>query len=111
MIQEILYDCKLDKTRQPAMFRQAEGREPRLLLVGFHTWSYDHTSSYEKYGEYCEQNNWNFIFPEFRGPNWLPDACGSDFVVSDLEDAVRFVCGNAGPASASSHSGNTELTK
>ena len=95
MIQEILYDCKLDKTRQPAMFRQSEGSEPRPLLVGLHTWSYDHTSHYEKYWEYCEQNNWNFIFPEFRGPNWLPEACGSDFVVSDLEDAVRFVCGNA----------------
>lgn len=33
MIQEILYDCKLDKTRQPAMFRQSEGSEPRPLLI------------------------------------------------------------------------------
>lgn len=95
MIQEILYDCKIDKTRQPAMFRRADGCNSRPLLVGLHTWSYDHIWHYEKFGDYCERNNWNFIFPEFRGPNWQPDACGSDFVISDLEDAVRFVCGNA----------------
>ena len=95
MIQEILYDCKLDHTRQPAMFRAAEGTRPRPLLVALHTWSFDHSTQYEKFAAYCEQNNWNFIFPEFRGPNWWPDACGSDFVVSDLEDAVRFVCANA----------------
>ena len=95
MIQEILYDCKIDASRQPAMFFAAEGSEPRPLLVGLHTWSYDHTSNYEKFAAYCKQNNWNFIFPEFRGPNWWPEACGSDFVVSDLEDAVRFVCANS----------------
>ena len=95
MIREILYDCKIDQTRQPAMFRAAEGNDPRPLLVGLHTWSYDHTDHYEKFASICEQSNWNFIFPEFRGPNWRPEACGSDFVVSDLEDAVRYVCKTA----------------
>lgn len=95
MIREILYDCKIDQTRQPAMFRAAEGNDPRPLLVGLHTWSYDHTDHYEKFASICEQSNWNFIFPEFRGPNWRPEACGSDFVVSDLEDEVRYVCKTA----------------
>ncbi len=96
MIQEILYPCKIDNSRQPAMFRKAEGPEPRPLLVALHTWSATHTQHYPKFAAYCEQNNWNYIFPEFRGPNWWSDACGSDFVVSDLEDAVRFVRQNAG---------------
>jgi len=77
------------------MFRAAEGDDPRPLLVGLHTWSYDHTQCYAKFVDWCGKNNWNYIFPEFRGPNWWSRACGSDFVVSDLEDAVRYVCRTA----------------
>jgi hypothetical protein len=35
--------------------------------------------------------DWHFIFPLFRGPNWTPEACGSDLVVSDLECAVEYM--------------------
>ena len=31
------------------------------------------------------------IFPKFRGPNWQPEGCGSELVVSDLEDAVAYM--------------------
>jgi len=94
MVQEILYPCKIDNSSQPAMFRAAQGNEMRPLLVALHTWSADHTQKYKKFADWCEEHNWNYIFPEFRGPNWWSDACGSDFVVSDLEDAVRYACQN-----------------
>lgn len=91
MISEITYFCKIDKSMQPAMFRKAKSAEPRPLLVALHTWSHTHTIAYQEYANACEQNDWNMIFPEFRGPNWTQDACGSDFVVSDIEDAVAFM--------------------
>ena len=94
-VQKILYPCKFDQTMQPAQFIAAEGTEPRPLVVCLHTWSYGHEQkSYVRYAELAKIQNWHMIFPQFRGPNWLPDGCGSDLVVSDLEDAVSYVKNN-----------------
>ncbi|MBQ9336905.1 MAG: prolyl oligopeptidase family serine peptidase [Lentisphaeria bacterium] len=91
-IQDILYPCKFDQTMQPAKFLPAPGPEPRPLVVCLHTWSATQTqSSHLRYAALAEARKWHFIFPNFRGPNWLPDGCGSDLVVSDLEDAVAYV--------------------
>lgn len=91
MISEITYKCKFDHSMQPAMFYSARSNEPRPLLVVLHTWSGDHLQDCKDYADYCIAHDWNFIYPEFRGPNWLPEACGSELVVSDLEDAVVFM--------------------
>ena len=91
-IQDILYPCKFDQSMQPAKFQPAEGGEPRPLVVCLHTWSADQTQkSHLRYAALAAERNWHFIFPNFRGPNWLADACGSDLVVSDLEDSVAYV--------------------
>ena len=94
-VQEILYPCKFDQSMQPAQFIAAEGTAPRPLVVCLHTWSYGHEQeSYVRYAELAKIQNWHMIFPKFRGPNWQPDGCGSDLVVSDLEDAVSYVKNN-----------------
>lgn len=90
-VKEITYPCKFDGSQQPAMFYQAKGPGPRPLLVALHTWSGDHTQASRNYSDFCIENDWNFIFPNFRGPNWLEDGCGSELVVSDLEDAVAYM--------------------
>ena len=91
VIQDISYPCKFDRTMQPAKFFRAAGTDPRPLVVCLHTWSSDcNQKSYEKYAALAEAGNWHMIFPHFRGPNWHADACGSDLVVSDLEDAVIY---------------------
>ena len=95
MAEEIFYPCKIDNSLQPAIFVKASGNEPRPLVVGLHTWSCDYRKAFEKYVEYAKKHNWNFIFPNFRGPNWTKEACGSDYVVSDIEDAVTFAKNNA----------------
>ncbi|WP_442483299.1 alpha/beta hydrolase family protein [Aeoliella sp. SH292] len=71
---------------------KAEGNEARPLLVGLHTWSggYDQAGGEVVYARWCLEYNWHFIHPHFRGPNWTPQACGSDFVVQDILDAVRY---------------------
>ncbi len=87
----ISYFCKFDKSMQKAQFLAAEGDEPRPLLVGLHTWSYTYTKGADGYIKLCQEKNWNLIFPDFRGPNWNVDGCGSELVVSDLEDAVAYM--------------------
>ena len=93
-VREISYLSKIDNTMQPAMFSPASGNEPRPLIVALHTWSYDHKQDSDNYFSRSMKRNWHCIFPKFRGPNWLPEACGSDLVVSDIVSAVDYVKAN-----------------
>ena len=90
-IQNVTYLSRLDGTMQPALFVPARSSEPRPLAVCLHTWSADLTQNPAKYFERTAVRDWHCIYPLFRGPNWTPEACGSDLVVSDLECAVEFV--------------------
>ncbi len=90
-LQEILYPCKFDDSRQPAMIQVADATSPRPLVIALHTWGGDHTQVTRlQFGRLCAEQNWHLIFPLFRGPNWHREACGSDMVVSDIEDAVAY---------------------
>ncbi len=90
---EITYFSSLDSSMQPALMWAASGDEPRPLVVCLHTWSarIDKERYYEQYLPRCQSRNWHFIFPLFRGPNYTPEACGSDLVVSDLECAITYM--------------------
>ena len=90
-MQKIEYPCKIDASMQPAVVRFATGDEARPLLVALHTWSCDENADSKWYEECSAKYNWNMIFPRFRGPNSTPEACCSEYVVSDLEDAVSYM--------------------
>jgi len=85
------YPCSFDKSLQKARCYFAQGDSPRPLLVALHTWSYTYKSSCAHFAKFCIEHNWNLIYPDFRGPNWTPQACGSDAVVSDIADAVAYM--------------------
>lgn len=87
----IRYPCPADRSEQSAIILRSGGTEPRPLLVALHTWSFDHTQDSHEYSDYCCEHNWNFIFPDFRGPNWKPEALGSELVVSDIVAAVEYM--------------------
>ena len=90
-VQEIKYPSKADNTRQPALFYAPAGRaKPRPLLVGLHSWSGDYRQNNSPYGKWCIEQKWNFIHPNFRGPNRRPEATGSELVVADILSAVEF---------------------
>lgn len=90
-LKKIAYFCKFDGSMQNAMCRIADSKEARPLVVALHTWSYTFESGYESYDKLCESMDLHMIFPHFRGPNWTAEGCGSDAVVSDLEDAVAYM--------------------
>ncbi len=91
MTEIISYHCKIDNSMQKATVYFAKSNKPRPLAVCLHTWSFDHTFGFDKYIDFCVENDFHMIFPDFRGPNTRPEACGSDMVVSDIEDAVEYM--------------------
>lgn len=78
-----------DKTAQPAYYLPSSGEKKRPLLVSLHTWS----GTYEQADPLAQkalENNWNYIHPDFRGKNLTKDACLSEKVIADIDDAINF---------------------
>jgi len=90
-LETVDYPCSFDKSLQKARCYFAKGDSPRPLLVGLHTWGGLYKQDCSRCARYCIDNNWNFIFPNFRGPNRNPASCGSDAVVADIADAVSYM--------------------
>ena len=95
-ITEVRIQSSIDQTLQPSLAyfpppSKTHGRSTPLL-VGLHSWSGDYQQAANiPMAEWCVAHDWAFIHPHFRGPNWTPDACGSDKAVQDVLDAVRFL--------------------
>ncbi len=96
-VTEVAVTSSADASEQPCLWYRVEGDKPRPLLVALHTWSgnYKQAGGEVRYAQWCIAQDWNFIHPNFRGPNSTPEACGSDLVVSDILDAVAFAKQNS----------------
>ena len=90
-MKQINFLSKIDQSMQPALILPAVGKSPCPLAVCLHTWSYGLEHLDESLPQQCDERSWHFIYPLFRGPNWNPEACGSDFVVSDIVCAVEYM--------------------
>jgi poly(3-hydroxybutyrate) depolymerase len=86
-----------DGSEQPAFVMlprgfEAEGRE-RPLLVSLHSWSADYTQRREDLEPLAMAEGWIYLFPDFRGRNDKPEACGSELAQQDILDAVAWAKG------------------
>ena len=93
-VREIQYQCRADDSFQPALvYGNTNTKTARPLLVGLHTWSFNYKQAEGEtvYAKWCIQNGWHFIHPDFRGANNNPKAMGSDYVVSDIADSVKYM--------------------
>lgn len=99
MVQEELNIIStLDGSLQPSLFYRASSPN-RPLLVGLHTWSYDRFNQIKNMLPFCEENDFNLLLPEFRGPNTkknphFAEACGSLLARTDIKDAIDYVIKN-----------------
>jgi len=90
-VREIRYVSSADGSEQPAMFYAPEAGKPVPLLVALHTWSANYKQNqYAKCLQWCKDNGWAYIHPDFRGPNRRPEATGSELVVKDILSAVAY---------------------
>ena len=93
---EVRIRSSADHSLQPSYYfcpdGLARGGEKVPLLVALHSWSYGYTgldlASWAL--EEAQKRGWAMLYPHFRGPNWTPQACGSDLAVQDIADAVRW---------------------
>jgi len=89
-IPEITYRSSADDTMQPARAFLPDSKDPVPLVVGLHTWSGTYKQqSISAIEKWCMGKGWAYIHPHFRGPNWTPEATGSELVVKDITSAVE----------------------
>ncbi|MEO9893015.1 GDSL-type esterase/lipase family protein [Aurantibacter sp.] len=78
----------MDNEQQSAIFYAAT-KENSPLVVSLHTWSGDFTQKDTLVFD-CIKKNYNYIHPNFRGPNKTFKATGSNYVIQDIEDAIAY---------------------
>lgn len=86
-IQHVKISSSLDNNLQDAYFRSSTNVAP--LIISLHQWSANYTH-FDPMSELAIEKNWNYIRPNFRGPNNNPIAGGSEYVINDIDDAVKF---------------------
>lgn len=83
-----------DGTKQPSYVILPEGFDPSgeavPLLVSLHSWSANLEQRNEPLENLAEQRGWIYLFPNFRGRNDNPAACGSELAQQDILDAVEW---------------------
>lgn len=89
-----------DGKLQKAVLYKSIQTKPQPLIISLHSWSGDYLQEDPLAGEVALRG-WNYIHPDFRGPNNNPEACGSNLVIADIEDAIRFAIEN----------GNVDITQ
>ncbi|MDD3319861.1 MAG: GDSL-type esterase/lipase family protein [Paludibacter sp.] len=86
-------ECTFDTGFQPCMIYKTTCSKPQPLIVSLHIWSGNYLQQ-DSLSYFVAERNWNYIHPDFRGPNNQPLAMGSFAVISDIEDAIRFAIKN-----------------
>ncbi len=82
----------IDGSLQSAYFLAATEEKP--LLVSLHAWSADFSET-DPLSDLAAKHEWNYLHPDFRGPNWTKDACLSPLVISDIDDAIQYAIDHA----------------
>ena len=90
---EVNIPCSIDGENQKAMVFISTSKTQKPLIVSLHTWSGDYTQEDPLIKQIMEYD-WNYIHPDFRGVNNTAKACGSKFVVSDIDDAISYALEN-----------------
>ena len=62
----------------------------RPLLVSLHSWSADLNQRNESLERLADEKGWIYLFPNFRGANRTPQACGSELAQTDILDATEW---------------------
>ncbi len=87
--QEVEITSSKDGNIQKAFLYKSKRATPQPLIVSLHTWSGNYTQSDPLTKEILARD-WNYIHPDFRGPNRTPSAMGSPLALADIEDAIRY---------------------
>jgi hypothetical protein len=88
---EIEIKSTKDSEIQKAYFISAKTKQP--LLISFHTWSGNY-QQIDPIAKKIKEAGWNYIHPDFRGYNNNLKSTGSEYVWSDIDDAIAYAIRN-----------------
>ena len=91
--EKVSIPCTADGAVQPAYVYKATGEKPRPLVVSLHTWSGGYAQT-DPLAPLVQAKNWNYIHPDFRGPNNTPASCASKLAIQDVDDAIAYALAN-----------------
>jgi poly(3-hydroxybutyrate) depolymerase len=94
LIKDSIYST-LDGNPQVFYYYKSTAKKAAPLIVQLHSWSYT-AEDLQTVGldTVAINNNYNYIFPDFRGVNNHPKACCSEFVISDIDEAIDWALNN-----------------
>jgi len=79
----------LDGKNQLAQYYSTRSKIKKLLIISLHSWSGDY-KKIDPIHTAIVKEDWNYIHPDFRGPNNNPDACLSELALCDIDDAISY---------------------
>ena len=85
----VTIESSMDLTKQNAYFYQPNTSKTVPLLVSLHSWSGDYKQN-DVLAKIATDKGWAYIHPDFRGPNNNPKAGVSQYVISDIDDAIDY---------------------
>ena len=86
---------RLDGNIQQIYYFRSSEKNPQPLVVQLHSWSYPADSLKTALLDLeATSKNFNYIFPNFRGANNHIKACCSDYVISDIDEAIDWAVKN-----------------
>lgn len=83
-----------DRHLQKAYFYAAKSKSRRPLVVSLHTWSGGYDQQ-DDLAAICKSRDFNYIHPDFRGPNQTKNACCSELALGDIDDAIDYAISKA----------------
>lgn len=92
---KVLIRSSVDLTEQPSYVMLPDDFDSNdkavPLLVSLHSWSGDLEQRNLPLEKLANERGWICLFPNFRGRNDHPEACGSELAQHDILDAVEWV--------------------
>jgi esterase/lipase len=82
-----------DDMVQKCFSYKSQSEQPKPLVISLHTWSGDYSQK-DPLANLCKAKDLNYLHPNFRGSNNTKEACCSDLVISDIDDAITFALNN-----------------
>ena len=92
--ERIQFKSSIDDSIQEAILIAPSSKEqlhnPVPLVVSLHSWSAD-LSQRNELEQLVHGRGWIYLFPNFRGANRSPQACGSRLAQQDILDSISWV--------------------
>jgi len=82
-----------DSSLQPAYFFAAPREVAKPLVVSLHAWNGNYAQN-DPLAAMAMHEGWNYIHPDFRGPNHTKEACLSQKSLADIDDAIQYAIDN-----------------